>query len=62
MAQIIIHNPTKEQLRHIFKAEDELAKAGITFDVSHSMDEGGHWLDRHWSLDWSLKGAEVLSD
>ncbi|KKL23342.1 hypothetical protein LCGC14_2426320 [marine sediment metagenome] len=52
-------NPTKEQLEHILKAEEELAMAGITFDVSHAVDD--NWLERHWSLDWSLKGAEVTS-
>ncbi len=61
MAQVIIHNPTKEQLEHILKAEEELAMAGITFDVSHAVGENGCWLERQWSLDWSLKGAEVTS-
>ncbi len=61
MAQLIIKNPTKEQLGHIFRAEEELGQAGITFDVGHSMDDEGKWLEREWSLDWSLKGAEVVS-
>ena len=59
MATLIFRNPTEEQLKHIFDAEDSLAEAGITFDTSHSLDENGNWLTREWSLDWSLQGAEI---
>ena len=58
MASLIVHNPTEGQLKHIYKAEDELSKAGITFDVGKSLDEG-RILSRDWELDWSLVGAEL---
>ena len=58
MANLIIHNPTEEQLQSLYKAEDALSKAGITFDVSHGLDNG-KVIDRQWHLDWSLKGAEI---
>ena len=59
MATLIVHNPTKEQLQHISKAEKALARAGITFDVGSAMDGNGNSLTREWELDWSLKGAEI---
>lgn len=58
MAKLIFVNPTKEQLEHIYKAEDELAEAGVTFDVGKSLSDGVV-LSRDWELDWSLKGAEI---
>ena len=45
---------SKEQLDHLFKAQAELRKAGISFDTG---SEGG---TRDWEFDWSLKGAEVF--
>lgn len=59
MAKLIFENPTQEQLEHIYKAEDELGKAGVTFDVGKSLDEG-KVLSRDWELDWSLKGARLV--
>lgn len=58
MADLIVHDPTEEQLEHLHKAEKELLKAGITFDLSHGCNKG-KVIDRTWHLDWSLKGAEL---
>jgi len=59
MARLVFPNPTKEQLKHIYRAEDELLKAGVSFDVGKSFDEE-KVLSRDWELDWSLHGAEVI--
>ena len=59
MARLIFANPTQEQLKHIYKAENELAEAGVTFDVGKSID-GDKILSRDWELDWSLKGARLV--
>lgn len=58
MATLIVTEPSKEQLEHIRKAEGELSKAGITFDVSGAVGKG-KILTREWHLDWSLKGARL---
>ena len=58
MARLIFSNPTKEQLKHIYKAEDELAKAGITFDKGCDLADC-KIVARNWELDWSLGGAEL---
>ena len=60
MAKLIFKEPTKEQLEHIYKAEEELSRAGVSFDVGKSFDED-KVLTRDWELDWSLKGAEIMS-
>ena len=57
MARLIFKEPTTEQLKHIYKAEDELAEAGVTFDVGKSFEDD-KVLSRVWELDWSLQGAE----
>jgi len=57
--RLVFDNPTEEQLKHIYKAEDELGKAGVTFDVGKDFDEG-KILSRDWELDWSLKGARIV--
>jgi len=44
---------SKDQLEHLFKAEDELEKAGVLFDTG----AGGGCRD--WEFDWSLRGAVV---
>jgi hypothetical protein len=49
---------SEEQLAHIHKAEEELTKAGVTFDSSSDC-EGDKILAREWQLDWSLKGATL---
>ena len=54
--KIQFKNKTKEQLEHLFKAEEELRKAGVSFDTGYDMGAGA----RDWEFDWSLKGAEVL--
>ncbi len=58
MVTLIFKEPTREQLKHIYKAEDELSKAGVYFDVGKSLDED-KILSRNWELDWSLRGAEI---
>ena len=48
-------NLTREKMKHIFNAEEELRKAGIDFDT-------GFYFPKHtrdWEFDWSLKGAKV---
>lgn len=44
---------TEEQRKHLFKAEDELLLAGVSFDTGSGCE------GRDWEFDWSLKGAEV---
>ena len=46
---------TKEQMKHLHKAEEELGKAGIAFDTGYDFEEKR----RDWEWDWSLKGAQV---
>ena len=60
MAKLIFKEPTKEQLEHIYRVEDELAKAGVYFDVGKGFDDS-KILARDWELDWSLRGAEIMS-
>ena len=47
---------TEEQMKHLHKAENELLKAGVTFDTGYDFEEKR----RDWEFDWSLEGAEVL--
>lgn len=47
-------NLTGEQRRHLYKAEDELGMAGVTFDTGVGCE------GRDWEFDWSLHGADVL--
>jgi hypothetical protein len=49
---------SKEQLDHVFRAEDELHKAGVEFDTGYDTREAV----REWALDWSLKGAELVHE
>ncbi len=58
MARLIFENPTAEQLKHIYKAEDELMEAGVSFDVVKSLEEG-KILSRGGELDWSVSGAII---
>jgi len=44
---------SEKQKGHVFQAEDELSKAGVTFDTGYG---GGM---RDWELDWSLEGATL---
>lgn len=43
------------QLKHLFKAENQLLKAGISFDTGYDFQEKC----RDWEFDWSLEGATV---
>jgi len=47
---------SEEQLRHLYKAENQLKVAGVTFDVGIDHETK----TRIWELDWSLKGAKVV--
>ncbi len=60
-----IYNPTlripitsRGQLQHLFQAQTELSKAGVTFDTGSNI-QSGETSTRDWELDWSLKGATV---
>lgn len=65
---------SRDQLKHIRKAERELLKAGVRFDMGiDAFDEEERVRDlvnfhignvsngkrRVWELDWSLRGAQV---
>lgn len=59
----LLENPTlvmpiksKKQLEHLFKAQSQLHKAGVTFDTGTQLVKP---IERHWELDWSLKGAKM---
>ena len=54
-ARIGFYNLTKEQMKHLHKAERELFKAGVSFDTGYDFGEKR----RDWEFDWSLKGARV---
>lgn len=49
---------SKKQLGHLFKAQSQLSKAGVTFDSGTSI-QNRKPTKRHWELDWSLKGAKI---
>ena len=53
--KIQFKNKTKKQLEHLFNAEKELNKAGISFDTEYDFGTK----TRDWEFDWSLEGAEV---
>jgi len=44
---------SKAKLGHIFAAEKELRRAGVTFDTGYGSGK------RDWELDWSLRGASL---
>ena len=54
-ARIEFYNLTPEQMTHLHKAEVELSRAGVSFDVGYDFCES----KRVWEFDWSLKGAKV---
>lgn len=61
----LYRNPTlsipiknEKQLNHLFTAEDELNKAGLSFDHGTGFKKGKP-VERDWEFDWSLKGAEL---
>lgn len=47
---------SRDKAEHIFKARDELAKAGISFDTGACMGSGDT-IEYDWEFDWSLKGG-----
>jgi len=49
--KIPVDGMTKEQFESLFKAEEYLRKAGVSFDTGMGCG------NRDWELDWSLKGA-----
>ena len=53
--RIGFHNLSKEQMKHLHKAESELLKAGVSFDTGYDFGEKR----RDWEFDWSLTGARV---
>ena len=57
--RLVFDSPTEEQLKHIFNAQKELNKAGVSFDSGCDVDDG-RILSRVWELDWSLKGAKIV--
>lgn len=61
MARLIFPNPTPDQLKHICKAELELIKAGVRFDVSSVVDNE-EIVAREWELDWSMEGATIKEE
>lgn len=58
MAEVTIEfeKLTEEQLKHLYKAERQLLKAGVSFDMGYEICER----KRIWEFDWSLKGAKVV--
>ncbi len=53
--KIQFKNLNKIQLSHLFKAEKELFKAGITFDTGYNIGKR----TRGWEFDHSLKSGIV---
>lgn len=58
--RLIFDNPTDEQMEHLRKAEAELTLAGVIFDSGSGVADG-KVTSRDWELDWSLKGARLVS-
>ncbi|KKL46180.1 hypothetical protein LCGC14_2348140 [marine sediment metagenome] len=54
--KIEFNDLSPEQLKHLFKAESELGKAGVSFDTGYSFGPK----IRVWEFDWSLGGADVV--
>lgn len=52
---IAFYNLTEKQMKHLDKAEEELLKAGVSFDTGYNFGEKRSY----WEFDWSLKGARV---
>lgn len=55
---LVIPVKSKKQWEHLLKAESQLDKAGVTFDSGTSF-KNRKASERHWELDWSLKGATM---
>ena len=54
-AEVLIRFPdkTNEQREHLYKAANELSKAGVDFDTGFGCE------GNDWEFDWSLSGANV---
>lgn len=50
---------SQKQMAHLFKAQEHLSEAGVNFDTGTKMT---YPMERHWELDWSLKGAKLKSN
>ena len=49
----------KEKAKHLFKAVNQLKKAGISFDTGGYADN--KYIHYDWEFDWSLRGdCEVI--
>jgi len=48
-------NLDEKQMKHLYKAEQELVNAGLSFDTGYNFMTK----TRDWEFDWSLKGAWV---
>jgi len=46
---------SKKQMGHLFKAEKELRKAGVSFDTGYDFGTK----TRDWQCDWALRGARM---
>lgn len=46
---------SKKQLKHLYRAQSQLSKAGVTFDSGTRLSPR----QGHWELDWSLKGGSM---
>lgn len=57
-SRLIIPIVSDKQMGHISRAEEELERAGVTFDPSSdSLDDGR--VNRVWELNCSLRGARL---
>jgi len=54
--RIFFANLTKKQMEHLHKAEQELLKAGVSFDTGYDFCAK----QRDWEFDWALHGAQVV--
>ncbi len=52
---LVIPIKSKKQLEHLYRAQSQLSKAGVTFDTGTQLEPK----QRHWELDWSLRGTAI---
>lgn len=57
-SRLIIPIVSDRQMEHIGRAEEELEKAGVTFDLGSDILDDGR-VNRVWELDCSLRGARL---
>ena len=53
---LVVPIKSKKQMEHLYRAQSQLSKAGVTFDTGTQLVKP---VERHWELDWSLKGARI---